>query len=73
MLNKIDKENIDFLEGKRRELKACYDYINEGLKIRSRASYYESGESDTRYFTQLMESNKKKDSNTEIVDRRNKN
>ena len=48
-------------------LKACYDYINEGLKIRPTASYYESEERDTRYFTQLMKSNHKT-----VVDRRKK-
>lgn len=38
----------------------CYNYVNEGLKIRSRASWYESGERDSRYFNQLLCTNKKK-------------
>ena len=48
------------MECTRTELKAFYDYISEGIKIRSRASFYERLERDTRYFKQLMESNQKK-------------
>ena len=43
-----------------KDLQDCYNYINEGIKIRSRASHYECGERDTGYFTELMKSNKKK-------------
>ena len=60
LLEKEEKEKVDLLENKRMELKQCYEYINEGLKVRSRASFYERGEQNTKYFVQLMESNKKK-------------
>ena len=60
LIAKIEKDKVDRLECIRTELKACYDYISEGIKIRSRASFYESGEKDTRYFKQLLESNQKK-------------
>ena len=60
LIQKVDKEKIDLLECKRSDLRTCYDYVNEGIKIRSRAAYCEKGERDTRYFTQLMQSNKRK-------------
>ena len=60
LIDQPDQEACKMLEGKKRELQASYDYINEGVKIRSRASWYEGGERDVRYFTQLMQSNKKK-------------
>ena len=60
LIDQPDQEACKMLEAKKRELQASYDYINEGVKIRSRASWYEGGERDVRYFTQLMQSNKKK-------------
>ena len=54
LINKIEKEKITLLQCKKIELKACYDYITKGLKIRSRPSFYENEETDTRYFKQLM-------------------
>ena len=60
LIDQPDQEACKILEGKKRELQASYDYINEGVKIRSRASWYEGGERDVRYFTQLMQSNQKK-------------
>ena len=60
LIDKIEKDKVDRLECIRTDLKTCYDYISEGIKIRSRASFYESGERDKRYFQQLMESNPKK-------------
>ena len=56
----IDEELVKKLENKKKELGETYDYINEGIKIRSRASWYESGERDSRYFNQLLQINKKK-------------
>ena len=48
------------LQRKRRELKDFYVYISEGVKIRSRASWFEIGERETAYFKQLRDSNGKK-------------
>ena len=71
----IDEELVKKLENKKKELGETYDYINEGIKIRSRASWYESGERDSRYFNQLLQINKKKSiikklvtENGEIID-----
>ena len=55
-----DDGKIRLLDDKKRELKANYDIVIEGVKIRSRASWYERGEKDSRYFTQLLQSNKRK-------------
>ena len=37
LIDKIEQYKVDRLECIRTELKACYDYISEGIKIRSRA------------------------------------
>ena len=55
-----DKTFTSNLEIKRRDLNNCYTYINEGIKIRSRAPWYENGERETAYFKQLTDSNRKK-------------
>ena len=60
LLNGIDEDALGKLEATKRELGEFYSYSNEGIKIRSRASWYESGERDSRYFSQLMHANKKK-------------
>ena len=70
LIDNIEKDQIDRLECIRTELKSCYYYISEGIKIRSRASFYESGERETRYFKQLMESNQKKGNDEKIINRR---
>ena len=54
------KDILEQLEIKKQQLRVFYDYINEGLKIRSRASWYECGEKNTAFFKQLMEANRKK-------------
>ena len=55
----IDEELVKKLESKKKELVESYNYINEGIKIRSRASWYESGERDIRYFNQLLQTKRK--------------
>ena len=67
LIDQPDEEACKILEGKKRELQTSYDYINEGVKIRSRASWYEGGERDVRYFTQLIQSNRKKSTIQKIV------
>ena len=49
----------DEIQTKKKELKIWYDYSRQGLKVRSRAGWYEEGEKNMQYFTQLLESNKK--------------
>ena len=51
---------LEKLENTKKKLKEVYSYVNEGIRIRSRASWYESGERDSRYFNQLMQNNKRK-------------
>ena len=67
LINQVDQEACKILEDKKLELQAAYDYVNEGVKVRSRASWYEGGERDVRYFTQLMQSNKKKSTIQKII------
>ena len=50
----------DTLTRKRNELKTIYGYLNDGIKIRSRAQWFESGERETAYFKQLIDSNGRK-------------
>ena len=67
--NQVDQDAYKVLEMKKRELQAAYDYVNEGIKVRSRASWYECGERDVRFFTQLMQSNKKKSTIHRLVNK----
>ena len=60
LLNSVTDNLVKKLESKRKELQSCYDYINDGLKVRSRASWYESGEQNPNFFSQLLKSNKNK-------------
>ena len=53
-------DTLEKLENTKNKLKEVYSYVNEGIRIRSRASWYESGERDSRYFNQLMQNNKRK-------------
>ena len=59
-MNDISEDIFKKLENTKKELGECYCYVNDGIKIRSRASWYESGERDSRYFNQLMQNNIKK-------------
>ena len=52
-----NKDLIESLTSKKGELKTIYAYFSEGIKIRSRASWFECGERETAYFKQLIDSN----------------
>ena len=60
MTERTNTNTLKKLENTKKELREVYSYVNEGIRIRSRASWYESGERDTRYFNQLMQNNKRK-------------
>ena len=51
---------VSQIEEKKKKLKELYKNSLEGLKVRSRASWYEEGEKHKEYFEQLLQSNKKK-------------
>ena len=51
---------VDEIEDKKTMLNKIHDYSRQGLKIRSRAEWFEEGESKTQYFEQLLKSNKRK-------------
>ena len=42
------------------ELESLYDYITDGIILRSRASFYEKGKKSTKYFLNLKKRNKTK-------------
>ena len=44
----------------KQELETLYDYITEGIILRSRATWYERGEKSTKYFLNLEKRNKAK-------------
>ena len=48
------------IEEKKEKLKVLYNSSLDGLKVRSRAAWYEEGEKNKEYFEQLLQSNKKK-------------
>ena len=60
--NNPSKENLDELECLQAEYDQLYDYITQGAIIRSRATWYELGEKNNKYFLNLEKSNKKKSS-----------
>ena len=51
---------IKDIENKKGQLKKLYNVSIDGLKVRSRAVWYEEGEQNKKYFEQLLKSNKKK-------------
>ena len=51
---------FEALEEKRALLSTLYDYGLDGLKVRSRAPWFESGEKKSDFFKQLLLSNKRK-------------
>ena len=56
------KENFEELECLQAEYDQMYDYITQGSIIRSRATWYEMGEKNNKYFLNLEKHNKKKSS-----------
>ena len=51
--NNPSKENLDELECLQAEYDQLYDYITQGAIIRSRATWYELGEKNNKYFLNL--------------------
>ena len=64
--HKCDKDpspqNLEQLESLQAEYENLYDFITQGAIIRSRATWYEMGERNNKYFLNLENSNKKKTS-----------
>ena len=64
--HKCDKvpssQNLEELESLEAEYENLYDFITQGAIIRSRATWYEMGERNNKYFLNLENSNKKKTS-----------
>lgn len=57
-----NSENLEELECLQTEYDQLYDYITQGAIIRSRATWYEMGERNNKYFLNLENSNKTKSS-----------
>ena len=53
-------QNFEELERTQANYDELYDYITQGAIIRSRATWYEKGEKNNKYFLNLEKSNKKK-------------
>ena len=51
---------VEEIEMKKELLSKMYDYSRQGLRVRSRADWFEEGEKKTQYFEQLLKSNKRK-------------
>ena len=54
------KQNVEDLECLQAEYDQLYDYITQGAIVRSRATWYEKGEKNNKYFLNLEKSNKEK-------------
>lgn len=52
-VNNPSKENLEELECLQAEYDQLYDYITQGAIIRSRATWYELGEKNNKYFLNL--------------------
>ena len=68
LLTQPSRNIIDEIDGKKSTLNKLYDYTRQGLKIRSRAVWFEEGEQKTQYFEQLLKSNKRKSVIGELCD-----
>ena len=55
------------MECAKTEYDEFYDYITQGANIRSRATWYEKGEKNNKYFLNLEKSNKKRSSVRKII------
>ena len=60
LLNEPSKSLVEEIEMKKELLSKMYDYSRQGLRVRSRADWFEEGEKKTQYFEQLLKSNKRK-------------
>ena len=60
LLNEPSKSLVEEIEMKKDLLSKMYDYSRQGLRVRSRADWFEEGEKKTQYFEQLLKSNKRK-------------
>ena len=70
--NNPSNENLEGLECLQAEREQLYDYITQGAIIRSRATWYEQGEKNNKYFLNLEQSNKIKSSIHKIFTRDSK-
>ena len=61
--------NLEELERLQTEYDQLYDYITQGAIIRSRATWYEMGERNNKYFLNLENSNKTKSSVRKVLTR----
>ena len=59
--------NLEELECLQTEYDQLYDYITQGAIIRTRATWYEMGEKNNKYFLNLENSNKTKSSVRKIL------
>ena len=58
--NDPSRQNVEDLECVQAEYDQLYDYITQGAIVRSRATWYEKGEKNNKYFLNLEKSNKNK-------------
>ena len=72
------RNKVDEIEDKKSLLNKLYEYSRQGIRVRSRAEWFEEGENNIQYFEQLLRSNKRKsvikelyNENNEVI--RNKN
>ena len=65
-------KNLEELECLQTEYDSMYDYITQGTIIRSRATWYEFGERNNKYFLNLENSNKKKSTVRKVFNREGK-
>ena len=66
------KSVVDEIEDKKVILSKLYDYSKQGIRVRSRAEWFENGENNIQYFEQLLKSNKKKTVIRELYDKESK-
>ena len=65
-------KNLEELECLQTEYDSMYDYITQGAIIRSRATWYEFGERNNKYFLNLQNFNKKKSTVRKVFNREGK-
>ena len=58
--NDPSRQNVEDLECLQAEYDQRYDFITQGAIVRSRATWYEKGEKNNKYFLNLEKSNKNK-------------